>query len=505
MMQPIRGLAVGAAIAVVAGYVYAAGLDRDPVHPEERRVEAAARLFETGGWRDARGTRFPVFIAVDDEWLAPVPTYGTAAIEKTVGSNALPSRRLAALAGTASVALLYGLALELFDNLALSTIAALVFALDPAQFLSSRHATSDGIWTIPFVLLWLIALTKYMRTRSPRMLSVATAVLAGAVYAQPSAPLLVCVLTMVTAIVISRASANVRGDLGTVCLTGGAVVAPLVVWFVLHPQSYAGTFGAWLLHPAHIRNPLAWARSVSSWFNLTVWVELYWDFFDPTHLFANDTAPILVGVFLLPVGVLIVIGVIDLCRHVSEATPDAARFSVVLVTALLCPIVVAAFKEPRAVDRALPIVPLGALFAARGVRVLWAARAATPRVVAVVLLVAAVGQFLLFYRRETALQISPRFANRAMSRGAEFRVANQLRHIMSESFGESEIDMISQTLEANEKSYQRARNGKISVLASAGDDGAVLFRRAPQARTTQTPVGESSTTNCRSRVEAIVR
>jgi subtilase family serine protease len=53
-----------------------------------------------------------------------------------------------------------------------------------------------------------------------------------------------------------------------------------------------------------------------------------------------------------------------------------------------------------------------------------------------------------------------------------FAIDNHLGHVMSESFGESEIDMSSQTLKANEKSYQRARNGKISVLASAGDDGA---------------------------------
>jgi hypothetical protein len=42
-------------------------------------------------------------------------------------------------------------------------------------------------------------------------------------------------------------------------------------------------------------------------------------------------------------------------------------------------------------------VPLGALFAARGVRVLWRSSAATTRLVVVVLLLAAIGQFLLFY------------------------------------------------------------------------------------------------------------
>jgi hypothetical protein len=397
MMQSIRGLAVGAAIGVFAGSIYATRLDRDPVHPEELRIEAAARLLAAGGWRNAGGARFPLFVAVNDTWVAPMPAYGTAAIEKALGSNALPSRRLAVLAGAASVALLYCVALELFDSIGLAAIAGLAFAFDPTQFLFSRHATSDGVWILPFVLLWLMALTMYMRTPSRRMLSLAAAALAGAVYAQPSAPLLACLLTVPTVVVVSRSSTNVAADLGRLCLVGGAVVVPLVVWFAVNPQSYASTFGAWLLHPAHIRSPLAWARSVSNWFNLTVWVELYWDFFDPTHLMVNDKAPFLVGVFLLPVGILIVVGIVDLFGHRSETPLDGGRFAVVLSTALLCPIVVAAFKEPRAIGRALPIVPLGALFAARGVRVLWRSSAATTRLVVVVLLLAAIGQFLLFY------------------------------------------------------------------------------------------------------------
>jgi len=53
-----------------------------------------------------------------------------------------------------------------------------------------------------------------------------------------------------------------------------------------------------------------------------------------------------------------------------------------------------------------------------------------------------------------------------------YAIENRLGHIMSESFGESELDMDSKTLFDNEQSYKRARNGRISVLVSAGDDGA---------------------------------
>jgi subtilase family serine protease len=56
-----------------------------------------------------------------------------------------------------------------------------------------------------------------------------------------------------------------------------------------------------------------------------------------------------------------------------------------------------------------------------------------------------------------------------------FAINNHLGHIMSESFGELEINETPALLAANEKSYKKAGNEKISVFVSAGDDGASGF------------------------------
>src|SRR5262249_34947853 len=53
-----------------------------------------------------------------------------------------------------------------------------------------------------------------------------------------------------------------------------------------------------------------------------------------------------------------------------------------------------------------------------------------------------------------------------------FAIDRRLGHVISESFGESELDVASRTLRAYEDSYENARERRISVLVSAGDDGA---------------------------------
>src|SRR5262249_58534812 len=53
-----------------------------------------------------------------------------------------------------------------------------------------------------------------------------------------------------------------------------------------------------------------------------------------------------------------------------------------------------------------------------------------------------------------------------------YAIDNRLGRIISESFGESELDVETNTLRAYERSYQRAHDRLMSVLVSAGDDGA---------------------------------
>jgi subtilase family serine protease len=56
-----------------------------------------------------------------------------------------------------------------------------------------------------------------------------------------------------------------------------------------------------------------------------------------------------------------------------------------------------------------------------------------------------------------------------------YAIDHRLGHVISESFGESELDVSRRTLRGFEKSYHEARERRMSVLVSAGDEGATNF------------------------------
>jgi hypothetical protein len=62
------------------------------------------------------------------------------------------------------------------------------------------------------------------------------------------------------------------------------------------------------------------------------------------------------------------------------------------------PLVAASFKEPRAIQRGLAIVPLGAIVATVGIQSLWVAGTTWRRAIIFVLFAAALVQFSVFYR-----------------------------------------------------------------------------------------------------------
>jgi hypothetical protein len=103
-------------------------------------------------------------------------------------------------------------------------------------------------------------------------------------------------------------------------------------------------------------------------------------------------------VFLLPVGVLIVRGIYEIASRTGREEPVKPMLVVVLTGFVLGPLAAATFKEPRAIQRALIIVPFGVLLATLGLEALWTSGNHFKRGVAILLLVATPLQFLLWSR-----------------------------------------------------------------------------------------------------------
>jgi 4-amino-4-deoxy-L-arabinose transferase-like glycosyltransferase len=257
-----------------------------------------------------------LFIQVSQEvWLEPIPTYGSLFIAKAGSAHANPERWVAVLVGTMDVVLTYFLAVRLLHSSSLGCVAAILLLCSPAHVIYSRIAPTDGVWVLPFVLVWLLALTTLLGKASRPALTIGGAALAASVYSEPSAALLMLILLLIAVVGAFRAN---RLSWNEARLVAGVVaigLMPLVAWYVIYPSSYPDTLGRWVLHPAHIRNPVALAQAVTNWYSLTTWVGTYWDFFNPAHLLFAPSAPAWAGVFLLPVGVSIGVGCHEMTRQ----------------------------------------------------------------------------------------------------------------------------------------------------------------------------------------------
>jgi hypothetical protein len=388
-------LGVALALFVSAAWIHTSGFDARTLSTEEQAISDAAVALERNGWRDLDGRKYPLLIrSTSNEWFAPAPVYATA-FTWHLSNSAHAVRLASAIAGSSSVVLFYFAALVTSRRVGLATLAALLLLTTPAHVHVARSATHDGIWHVLAFNLWLLALAGALTRRRPGETALVAAAIALSVYSQPSGPLTSPLLAILSVIAL-RESAAGWATLRPALLTAALLSMPLLVWFARYPWTYPETFGSWVLHGAHIRNPALWAVALSNPNTLASFAFDYWDFFSPSHLFLRPGAPGSAGVFLTPMAVLIAPGVVRVLRQPhGDGLQEFARTA--LLALVFVPLAAATFEEPRATGRALAIAPAAALVAAYGVHDLWMRRTALWRTAVVLALTLTAWQFVVWY------------------------------------------------------------------------------------------------------------
>jgi hypothetical protein len=125
----------------------------------------------------------------------------------------------------------------------------------------------------------------------------------------------------------------------------------------------------------------------------------YWGYFDPGYLFLTGgpsltTSTGRVGVFLLPLAILLPLGLYALLLREDPFGLDA----LVLIGIVTAPIAATLKGQPSMVQRALFMLPYAALVATAGLDWLWQRRGRGARLVAIALIAAIPLQFAVFYR-----------------------------------------------------------------------------------------------------------
>jgi 4-amino-4-deoxy-L-arabinose transferase-like glycosyltransferase len=396
MKRPTRLLLVAAALAAYA--IYATGLSWSPVylaHDEVMYALNAQSIATTG--RDLNGRLLPVFFyVVGNFWATPINIYLTALCLKVLPLSESAIRLPSTIIGIVDVVLIYFIAKRMFTSEWLPAVAAGLLALTPAHFIHSRLAV-DHLYPVPFMLAWLLCLLVYEAKGRLGVLFAGTCLLGIGVYSYLAAMVMMPVYFVVTCVVLLHMGQRAPKPY-VVALAGFVLpLLPLVPWYATHPQQWSQQIRMYHIYDASRFNPLQGLRELASYVSLTERTSVYWDYFNPSFLLFSGDASLIdatraAGVFLVPVGVLIAIGMY------RAAVVQPTRHNLLLVAGVLtAPLAATLVAERYKINRALVLLPFAVLIATRGFEQLIFARRAIWRIVGIALIALAPVQFYYFY------------------------------------------------------------------------------------------------------------
>jgi len=398
-------------VLLLATALYSWRLGEAPVYlgwDEARTAVQGYSLATTG--RDMTGARLPLLFHITDPlipnhssvtWWQPFLFYLTAAMLRVAPiaqwSVRLPNIGLAMV----NIWLAYLIAKRLFGNPWYGVLAAGMLALTPAHFFFARLA-QDYFCPLPFVLLWLWCLLRYLPTdkstehsalgtrhlalapRATIWLAAAAGFALGAgLYTHISSWIAMPFYFVATHVVLRVSRKPLRAH-AAVSIGFAVALVPLIVWVSAHPT---------LLHDMFQNYGVATSSRVGER------VTLYWDYFNPSYLFfAGGADPMWstrrVGVFVLAFAVLLPCGTWHIVRR-GFSIPRALLVAGFLFAPL--PIALTLPEAPRyATARDLLVLPFGVFIAVAGVEFLLANRRLIARTIAALLLASIPIQFLVF-------------------------------------------------------------------------------------------------------------
>jgi 4-amino-4-deoxy-L-arabinose transferase-like glycosyltransferase len=300
-----------------------------------------------------------------------------------------------AIIGVLDVWLIYFVARRLFADRVSATLAAVLLALSPAHFIFSRQAL-DYICPLPFVLAWLWCVVAASETGSVRM-SLASGVILGlGFYSYIASWATMPLLLLITWGALYRSVPSPGRPVLAATIGFALPVLVAMAWLAIHPEMWRDTVARYKVYDARQLSPLQGLKGFVS-DNVRERVSVYWDYFNPAYLFFSggsnlSTATRRVGVFLLPVSVLLAFGIRELWRrHDTIAVVLAAGLVVAPLPATLV-------GERYAIQRQLVVLPFAVLIATFGAAFLLQHSIRALRLSGMLLLLALPIQFAVFYQ-----------------------------------------------------------------------------------------------------------
>jgi 4-amino-4-deoxy-L-arabinose transferase-like glycosyltransferase len=378
-----RTLVTASLIAIAVAGLYATRLGFSPIylmHDESKFALQAQAIAATG--RDLTGHRLPVYFT-EEEFPAgrdPLIIYATAAALKVLPLSEAAVRLPTALLGVLDVVLMFFLARRLFGSDRMGAVGAMVLALAPGHFL-------------PFILAWLLSLTRFHGGGRRRDLIAAAAWLGIGMYSYLACMVMMPVYLALTIWIVAERRA---WPLLPAAAWGFAIpLVPMALWYATHAERYSQIIDAYRLFNAGQRGTEA-VPSLGLLATLRLRLDLYWSFFSPDFFFLSGQPSLIdstrtAGIFSIALAVFMPVGAYVLIRG------KAGAIGRVIVIGLLTAPLATVISGHIEMNRVLFVIPFGVLVAMFGADAMLRARQAAWRSMAVALLAAIPLQFWGFY------------------------------------------------------------------------------------------------------------
>ena len=424
--------------------VYIVDLGRTPVYfgGDEAHFAVVGHSIATTG-RNLNGDLMPLFISLADPtsdlqpmpwgntWYQPFLFYLVAAVLTVAPLSEFMVRLpVAIIGGVVTPVLVYLVALRLFRTRPLALFSAVVFALTPPQVILSRQAL-DYVCPLPFILGWLWFLIDYTenqptmqsprrggpeKTRRLRSLLIGGLCLGVGFYSYIASWVMMPIYIALSVLVFWRVPFDSRSGSGAspdrslratrvlrpLLASIAGFVLPLLVfipWLWTHPAMLRETFDRYQMSDQEQVSLIQEPQNAFRLDKLAATVSTYWSYFDPSFLFmiggpSMTTSTGRIGVFLVPLAVLLPLGAFTLLRR-----PDPyGLHALILLAVVTAPIAATLKGQPFMAQRVLFMLPFAALIATYGLEWLWQPPRRAARALVIALIAIGAVQFGLFYR-----------------------------------------------------------------------------------------------------------
>ncbi len=338
---------------VIFFIIYSFKLNLVPVHLNQDELEFSLNAYSISKTLvDRNGIYLPFYFwHLDNFWATPIVTYFAALFLKFLPLSEGNIRIPSVVIGIASVVLVMIITHLIFKKRYLVIFSGFLFATSPALFINSRLLL-DNIYPIFFTLLWILFLKLFLDKKNIFLAFLSGLALGIGFHSYHAAKILMPLYFIFTAIFFFKKFRK------KILAFGLAFLIPVLIfipWLKIHPDTLINQIG----YISSIDKTISTNKGLYSF--LTVekaksFIISYFSYFDPKILFISGDKTLIhstekFGVFLFPIAILILIGVIYAIYEKEN------KFSRLFIFGLLVyPVPPSLINDPERTSRSLGVI-----------------------------------------------------------------------------------------------------------------------------------------------------